>query len=102
MDESVFKEQMLMLGVSFDKELTTDLLKVYRYKLEHLTNEQITTAVNLCIDQLTFFPKIAEILQRAPKVVPPPQLDYKGKLEWCQNTQQLLNNYPTKWSLQND
>lgn len=90
MTPDVFKNNFAGLGEYFNKPQTQAVAQIYWRKLKHLTDEQFLFAVDKCIDDCTFFPKVTEIISKIPK---PIQIENKSSLSWCQNTQALLEKY---------
>lgn len=89
-DQNFFKSQLVGLADYFSKELSAPLVKIYWRKLKHLTEQELVNAVDQCVDELKFFPKVPEILERVPER---PKLEHKGSISWCDNTQMLIEEY---------
>ena len=81
---------MLGMGEYFSKEITSPLLQLYWRNLKHLNDMDLQAAVDSCIAECEYFPRIPEIKKRLPEK---PMLVNKGSLTWCDNTQKLLNEY---------
>lgn len=90
MDQNVFKTNMAALGEYFDKQASEALIRIYWRALKHLSDEQFIAAIDACISNCKWFPKVTEILDFAPKLK---QLENKGSLSWCENTQNLVDIY---------
>lgn len=66
MTEEVFKQCMAILGKNWPKELpTADQVSLYREFLADLHDSTLKAAIAACIKSCKFFPKIAEIRERA-------------------------------------
>lgn len=89
-DQTFFKKQIAGLSEYFNKELSEILIKLYWQKLKHLSNQEFLHSINRCIDELSFFPKINEIINRLPEKK---ALHHKGSLSWCDSTQSLIERY---------
>jgi hypothetical protein len=89
--EQVFLANMAGLFEYFNKKASEPLTAIYWRKLKHLTDQDFITAVDCCIDNLKFFPKVPEIMEHVPA---PLAIESKGSLEWCDNTARLMAKYP--------
>lgn len=91
MNRQTFNTGMVGLAEYYNKQIeNASFFDIYWRKVKYLSDEQFLAAIDQCIDNLKFFPKVSEILQFTPK---PQQLENKGSLEWCDNTQALLDKY---------
>ena len=90
MNKNTFKANMTALGEYFNKPQSEAISRMYWRKLRHLDDSDFIQAIDQCIDDCKFFPRIPEILSRAPEQ---PKLENKGSLSWCDTTQNLLNQY---------
>ena len=90
MNKTTFQTQFTGLSAYFGKDHGKIVIVTYWNALKHLTDEQFTKAVSESIKSCTFFPRVNELLALAPE---PLQLENKGSLDWCDNTQRLLENY---------
>lgn len=81
------------LSECFEKAYSENLAKIYWRTLKHYTEEDLAKAFNECVLELEFFPRLPRIIERLPKLK---QLENKGSLSWCDNTQKLLDQYGEK------
>ncbi len=63
MNDQLFAEQMNILGVIFDKEITKELLAVYLAVLERYSDINFKAAVELYVAEGRFFPKPSELIE---------------------------------------
>lgn len=97
MNRKTFDDSMIALIEYYNKQVSNaSFFDIYWRKVKNLTDEQFNDAVDNCIDECTFFPKVSEILERVKVDTPPSQ---KGSVRWCENTQRLIENYYSKWSV---
>ena len=90
MNPQTFQNGLAGLGEYFDKTITKAVANIYWRKLKSLSDEQFNTAVDQCIDDCRFFPKVSEIKSRVPESL---RIENKGSLSWCDNTQRLMDKY---------
>ena len=71
MREEVFREGMLRLGLQWrDHEMPPETVALYGERLERLSDREFVFAVNYCLDNCIFFPKISELLRAAANILP--------------------------------
>ena len=90
MNKNTFQTQLTGLSEYFNKNLSQLVIGVYWNSLKHLSDEQFTEVVSKSIQTCTFFPRVNELLALAPETL---QLENKGSLSWCANTQRLLDTH---------
>ncbi len=93
MNRFTFDTQFVGLCDYFNKVQSETVINVYWEALKHLSDEQFSNAVSQVIINSTYFPRVPDLLKFAPPLPPLPQLENKGSLTWCANTQKLLNEY---------
>lgn len=84
-----------MLSEAFSKKLSVGLNRIYWKSLNHLTDEELTKAVECSICESEFFPTVAKLLKFVPKR-PPLRIEQKPTIEYCGNTRNLLEKYGDK------
>jgi len=62
-NRKVFKEFMVGLGLTFDKEVSEPLMEIYWNALKQFTDEQCRAAFNKSVVQCKFFPKPIELIE---------------------------------------
>ncbi|MCP4005871.1 MAG: hypothetical protein GY725_16905 [bacterium] len=66
MNRTEFISQSLtVLGAIYDKEVTPQLTEVYVRATAHIPAEDLKNSLNRCVAECKFFPKPAEIIERA-------------------------------------
>jgi hypothetical protein len=92
MNRAHFNAQFLGMCEYFGKDQSESVIQIYWDALKTLTDEQFTKAVTDAVMKSTFFPRIAELIKSVPKPKPM-QIEDKGGLSWCPNTQRLMDKY---------
>lgn len=93
LSQDTLKQALTLWAEYFQRPVSNPLAKMYFQKLKHLTDSEFNNAAERCVEELTFFPKIAEILARVPKRDQTPQLNHSPRLQYCQNTFDLVSRY---------
>tara|TARA_R110000772_G_scaffold42318_1_gene98327 strand:- start:22270 stop:22557 length:288 start_codon:yes stop_codon:yes gene_type:complete len=93
MNQAEFKNLMFGMGSYFGKEVDPQVLSIYWRKLKELSVDDFSQAVDACIMELKWFPKLPEIFERVPE---PKALENKSNLSWDENTQILMDKYGSK------
>tara|TARA_R110000796_G_scaffold148262_6_gene265141 strand:- start:7729 stop:8010 length:282 start_codon:yes stop_codon:yes gene_type:complete len=93
MNQVEFKNIMFGMGSYFGKEIESQVLSIYWRKVNHLSVSDFNVAIDSCIMELKWFPKLPEILERIPK---PKALENNSNLSWDENTQVLIDQYGKK------
>lgn len=91
LSQDTLKQALTLWAEYFQRPVSNPLAKMYFQKLKHLTDSEFNKAAELCVEELTFFPKIAEVLARVPKREQPQQLNHSPRLQYCQNTFDLVS-----------
>ena len=89
--ENHFRNTMLGLADYYGKALSEPLILIYWGKLKKLSDQELSEASSKCIDDLAFFPKINEIMQRVPKRK---LIEKKASTTLCSNCISLIKKYP--------
>ena len=94
-DKKPFLELIRSTGETYGREISVNVASLYFNVLQDKTIEQVKQAIALHMrdtDVGQFMPKPADILRNIKGDIQP-KIENKGNLEWCENTQSLMDKY---------
>ena len=64
-DETAFAAGFKRLAVMFGRDLTPDILDLYRCEVDDLDGDQVAAGLAKCVKESRFWPTVAELRDRA-------------------------------------
>jgi hypothetical protein len=93
------KQLLKIISTNYNRTLTDPQVELIKMMAKQYGFNQFNTAVMAHMtdpNQGMFFPTMAHIAGKVPKQNQDLMIESKGSLHWCENTQALLDKYPTR------
>lgn len=95
-DKKQFATILNRTAALYDKAIDVEVMRVYFNALSAWPIEQVSKALQdhiQSVERGRFMPKPADVIANLPEPPAAPQLQHKASMEWCDNTQALMDKY---------
>jgi hypothetical protein len=94
-----FKQLLKIISANYTRTLTAPQIELLELMSQQYGFNEFNTAMMAHMkdpNQGMYFPTMAHIAGKVPEQKQELMIESKGSLHWCENTQALLDKYPTR------